>query len=400
MMEKNNITLVDALAIIVKWRKLIVLNFIIFSFVAAAISLILPKWYSSTAVLLPPDQADSEGLGMLSLLESLPSSISNLPGMATPSDLYIAILKSRNVREMVIKDLDLQNHYNVSTMEDALQDLDGFTKLDKTEEDLIVIKTTARTPGLAQKMAEAYLQHLDRVNRTKRFTSARYAREFIEKRLARADSALKQSAIALRDFQKNHKVISVEEQTKATITMMANLEAEAALAEVEYNLARKEMDNRHPEVQELAAKVEEYKKQAAKIESGAKLDTASYIMPLSRMPDVGLQYMLLLRDVEVQKAIYKLLIQEYEQAKIKEAKDTPTIQVLDKPVQPEKRSKPKRGLIVISSAILSFFVSFFMLFLFEWTERIRQSDPAAFRQLQNAIALLKGDLKKIRLSKK
>jgi tyrosine-protein kinase Etk/Wzc len=387
----SKINAIQGFSLLVKWRKLIIFNFLIFSFITAAISLILPKWYTASCTLMPPDQQDSGGFDILSLLGDLPKGLSGLPGMATASDIYVAILKSRNVREGVIQDLDLMKVYEVDNMDDCLAMLDDATKLDKSEEDMIIIKTTCRTKKMAVQMAESYVQHLDRVNKAKRHTSARYTREFIEKRLAENEAELHRTAELLRDFQQKHRVISIEEQTKAAITAMAELEAQIALSEVNLNMARSQMEPSHPEVMQLALKRNELKKQAAKIESGARLDSTSYVVPFDKLPDYGLQYAFLVRDVEVQKAIYKLLAQQFEQARIKEAKDTPTIQILDKPVEPDKRSKPKRGILVIAAALLSVFVSLFIMFMAEYVERLQSADPSGYAQLSSAIHVLKND---------
>ncbi len=399
-MTKNKINAVEFFSLLVKWRKLIVINFLLFSLVAVVVSLVLPKWYTASCTMLPPDQQESGGFDLMSLLGDLPKSIPGLPGMATPTDIYVAILKSRNVREGVIQDLNLMQVFEADNMDECLEMLDDVTKLDKTEEEMIVVRTSARTKKLAVQMAESYVHHLDRVNKTKRNTSARYTREFIEKRLHENEADLHQAADAMRRFQQSHRVIMIEEQAKAAITALAELEAQIALTEVNYNMARRQMDVSHPDVMQLADRRDELKKQADKLETGARLDTSSYVVPFAKLPDYGLEYTFLLRDLEVQKAIYKLLMQQYEQAKIKEAKDTPTIQILDKPVEPAKRSKPKRAIIVIASALLSVFVSLFLLFMFEYLERLRHTDPATYRQLESAWQTLQTDWQRFQRAKK
>jgi tyrosine-protein kinase Etk/Wzc len=399
-MTKNKINAVEFFSLLVKWRKLIIINFLLFSLVAVVVSLVLPKWYTASCTLLPPDQSESGGFDLMSLLGDLPKGISGLPGMATPTDVYVAILKSRNVREGVIQDLNLMQVFEADNMDECLEMLDDVTKLDKTEEEMIVIRTTARTKKLAVQLAESYVQHLDRVNKAKRNTSARYTREFIEKRLHDNEADLHKAANAMRTFQQTHRVIMIEEQAKAAITAMAELEAQVALTEVNYNMARRQMDAAHPDVQQLAFKRDELKKQVDKLETGAHLDSNSYVVPFAKLPDYGLEYTFLLRDLEVQKAIYKLLMQQYEQAKIKEAKDTPTIQVLDKPVEPAKRSKPKRAIIVVAAAMLSVFVSMFLLFMFEYVERLRSSDPSTYLKLEAAWQTLLTDWRRMRRSSK
>lgn len=391
-MEKTKITSIEALSILVKWRKFIIINFFLFSLTAAIISLILPKWYTSTCTLLPPQEQSMGGLDLMSLIGDMSFNLPNLPGMSGPSDVYVAILRSRNVQQAVVKENNLQEIYKKKTMQETLKTLSSHTQIDKSEENIIIIKTTARNRKLAAKMARSYVNNLDRVNNTTRITSARYTREFIEKRLQTANSDLEAAAKALRDFQKKNKVVSIEEQTKAEISTAAQLEAEVALAEVSYNIAKKTMSSNHPDLEKLHLKLLELKKQVQKIETGTNLDSSRYVVPFEKLPDLGLQYAFLLRDVEVQKAIYKLLVQQLEQAKIQEARDTPTIQILDAPVEPELKSKPKRAIIVIVAAIFSVFVSFFIIFVFEYINRLQKIDPYSHQKLINSLHILKKDI--------
>jgi len=390
--EKRN--LISVFATIVKWRKLIVLNFLVFTFVSAAVSLILPKWYTSHSSILPPEEEGLGGLGMISLMSELPSGLLGLAGMTSPADIYMAILRSRNVREKVISDLGLKRHYKAKTMEDALRKLDGLVHIAKTEENIIHLDVTEKSPKLAAKVAQELIAGLDRVNRTTRKKSAGYTREFIEKRIKTVERDLRRAAKALADFQEKHKLISVEEQTKALIQTLANLEGEIALAEVEYNVARKALPESNPEVKKLKYRLEELRKQADKLQRGTGLSSDDFVVPLDKIPDLALQYAFLLRDVEIQKTIYKFLMQQYEQAKIAEAKDTPTVRVLDPPSIPERKSKPRRALIVITAALLSLLVSFFVISFMEYLERLRNTSAESYKQLEWALGQLKTDLKK------
>ncbi len=383
------LSFVNILSVLAKWRKFIVYNFLIFSVVAAGISLILPKWYTSTAVLLPPQEKQSLGTGFMSMLTELPINLPSLPGMVTPTDVYLAILRSRNVNENVIRKLDLKKRFKVSTMADALATLKNRTFFDKTEENLLVIKATDKSPEMAKRMANVFVEELDRVNHEKRVSSAHYTRIFLEERLKEADRDLKKAALRLRDFQQKHKAISIKEQTKAEIEMAANLQAEIAMQEVQLNVLLKSLKPTHSKVIQARNRLIELKKQLQKIEEGIHLEKNSYIIPFNKLPDLGMQYMFLYKDVEVQKAVFKVLTQQYEQAKIEEKSNTPTLQILDQPEIPEKKSKPQRRLIVILSALLSFFVSGIYIYYREYQLYLQENDPAAFKKLQTSLSSLK-----------
>ena len=383
------VTFVDVVHIISKWRKVIVYNFLVFSLVAAAISFILPKWYTSTAVLLPPQEKQSLGAGFMSMLTELPINLPSLPGMVTPTDVYLAILRSRNVNENVIRKLDLKRRFKTSTMADALATLKNRTFFDKTEENLLVIKATDKSPQMAKKMASVFVEELDRVNREKRVSTAHYTRIFLEERLKEADRDLKKAALRLRDFQEKHRAISIEEQTKAEIEMAANLQAEIAMQEVQLNVLLKSLKPTHSKVIQAKNRLIELQKQLRKIEEGIHLERDSYVIPFNKLPDLTMQYMFLYKDVEVQKAVFKVLTQQYEQAKIEEKSNTPTLQILDQPEIPEKKSKPQRRLIVILSALLSFFVSGVYIYYREYQLHLKENDPEAFKKLQASFSSLK-----------
>lgn len=387
------ISLADIFYIMVKWRKLIFVTFLIFVIIAVVVSLILPVKFTSTATLLPPEGEGNSGLGFLSMLTDLPVNIPSLPGVVTPADEYLAILRSRNVREAVIKKLDLMDYFKMSYMTDALLRLNRITFFDKTEENIIVIQATERTPEFAQRIVQTFVDELERVNKDIRKTSASYTREFLEKRIREVEGQLHQAAENIRQFQIKNKAISLEEQTKSSIEMAASLRSEIALEEVQLHLLEKSMEPTHPDVVSARNKLIELKKQLDKLETGAGLKESEFIVPFSKIPDLGKQYVFLTKDLEVYKAIYTLLTQQYEQAKLQEKKDTPTLKILDKPNLPDKKSKPQRRLIVMVSALLSILVSFFLIFLFEYLNKLKKDDLSRYDKIVESSNMLLRDLK-------
>ena len=90
---------------------------------------------------------------------------------------------------------------------------------------------------------------------------------------------------------------------------------------------------------------------------------------LDKTPNTSLQYMDALRNLKYQEAVYEILSKQFEMAKLDEAKDAPLIQILDKATAPEKKSAPKRMLIVIIASALAFFLSIIWIFFGELLER-------------------------------
>jgi uncharacterized protein involved in exopolysaccharide biosynthesis len=394
--ETQEITLVHFFSLLVKWRRRIIRNFIILAAVSLIIALLLPKWYTSSATLLPPETESSSSMGLFSLMADLPVNLKSIIGGTgtSPSELYLGILRSRNLREAVIKKLDLMSLWEVQLMEDALRTLDGLTDVDQTEEGLIVISATARTGELAQKMTQAYVEELDRVNRNLRFSTARQTREFIEKRLKETETDLHRTAENLRDFQKKYGVISLEEQTRASLKAAAEIRAQVAVKEVEYEMLRQQFDESHERIKLLKANISALEQQLQRVESGDN-SSNDVLLAFSNLPDLGMQYVFLLKDAEVQKAIYKLLAQQYEEARIRETRDTPTVQLLDAPALPERKSKPKRLYFVLAGVILSFFISGFEIAVSGYLNRLKTTAPEEHHRLMDAYETLRADAKRL-----
>ena len=378
--------LVDLVLILLRHRKIFIVNFLLFSVVSAVISLLLPFWYTSTARLLPPESKSPDLLGLASAMLDLPFEIPNVGGlMATPSDLYIAIMRSRNVRENVLRKLNLQSYFEADYIEDALEMLDSRTLLDKTEENIIVVQCTERSPELAQKMVAAYLEELDRVNREVRRTSASYTREFIEKRLMQAEADLKEAANRLARFQSRYGAIDIEAQVKSQIEAAADLRAQLILLEVKKEVLGKYVSANHDELKNLKFQIDEMEKQIKDLQNGISPIEDDLVLSFRAVPELAKEFLFLKKDVEVQKAIYQLLMQQYEQAKIQEAKDSPTIQILDAPTLPQKRSKPKRSIIVIVSAMVSVIFSFIVVWIKIVLEHLAANDPEKYNDLVSSL---------------
>ena len=391
--ETQEISFAGFFATLVQWRKLILRNFIILTAVSLIIALLLPKWYTSRATLLPPETESGSSFGAFSLMADLPFNLKSLiGGGASPSELYLGILRSRNLREAIIKKLDLMALWESEYMADALQTLDDLTELDQTEEGLIVIATTAPSKELAQKMAQAYVDELDRVNRNIRFSTAQQTRAFIEKRFQQAEQDMQRTVGALRDFQKKHGVISLEEQTRASIKAAAELRAQMVVKEVEYEVLRKQFSESHEQIRMLKSNLEALQQQLQRVEGGTD-GGDEVLIPFANLPDLGMQYVFLLRDTEVQRAIYKLLAQQYEEARIREMRDTPNVQMLDAPALPERKSKPKRLYYVLAGMLLSFLVSGAVIFFNNYLDRLRMTEPENYNRLLRAYESLRTDLR-------
>src|SRR5207245_9270640 len=131
-----------------------------------------------------------------------------------------------------------------------------------------------------------------------------------------------------------------------------------------------------PDVVRVRSNLGELRKQLALLESGkggrGQLPGERMHPAFITVPSLVLEYARLLRDVKVQEALYTMLTSQYEQAKIAEARDTPSVQVLDPGVPAEKKSKPIIWLNMLIAGVLALFLGIFLAFFLEYLERMKR----------------------------
>jgi capsule polysaccharide export protein KpsE/RkpR len=105
-------------------------------------------------------------------------------------------------------------------------------------------------------------------------------------------------------------------------------------------------------VRTLKARIGELQSQMHRIvggtgtSEGESVESNSSPPSLRALPILGYQYSDLYRRAKIQETLYELLTQQYEMAKVQEAKELPTARVMDVAVPPEKKSGPIRTLIM------------------------------------------------------
>lgn len=327
------------------------------------ISLLLPKIYESTATILPQLESRDGGLGSLLAASSAMSTAQtlgvNLPGMtATPTDIFISILKSRTMADEVVKRFNLLDRYEVKFMQDARTKLEGITRIAVTKEKVIRVTIEDRDPALAAEMANFYVENLDRLNRTMGISKASENRKFVEGRLKETVEALVQAEESLKEFQTKNKAVAIDVQSKAMMEAAATLQAQITAQEVQMQVMGTYLSKENPEISRVRSSIDELRKQLALMESGksGKRVPGEQLHPaIVAVPSLALEYGRLMRNLKVQETLYTLLATQFEQAKLTEARDTPTVQVLDYAIPSERKSRPRtlvNGLLAGGAALL------------------------------------------------
>ena len=355
--------------------------------VAAAIAFLIPKRYESSAQLMPPDAQSTSGLAMLASLTSrtggLGTLATDLLGVKSTSALFVGILRSRTVEDRLIQQFELKKVYWDSRIEDAREDLESHTKISEDRKNgIITITVTDKDPQRATAIAQAYVKELDRLVAEVSTSAARRERVFLEGRLKAVKEELDQASREFSQFASKNTTIDIKEQGRAMVEAAATLAGHLIAAQTELEGLRQIYSDNNVRVRASQARIAELKRQLKKLGGDAPdapPDPAngeeSMYPSIRKLPLLGVTYFDLFRRTKINEVIFELLTQQYELAKVQEAKEIPTVKVLDEPVVPEKKSFPPRLLIISLGTSLSFAVAIaWVLGSARWNETVDE-DP-------------------------
>ena len=381
----------DLFLFLVKWRKFILTNIVVVAVVLAVLSFLVPPEYTASASIMPSlDQIMGMSMGQTGpAIGGLLSSIPGLPGFVSPSDIYASILRSRTIGEKIIDSLGLMSVYKTDNMEEALKSLYSNVDIKVYRTGIVEISCTAPTKMLAYRMAKLFVEELDRFNRNAVMTKGKNTRIFIERRLREVEEELKNAEEALREFNEKNKTVKLDEELLKAIEVYSDLKSQLLSYEVKRDLLRSISGAENPDLKRVEAQIAALKGKLSEIEEGnGDGFGAGFSIPLNQLPEKSIEYARLLRDVEVKTKLYAFLVEQYETAKIMESKDTPTLQVIEKAEVPEMRSWPKRKMLVLIGAILSFVLSLLFAIVFEYLDR----NPTSRERWVKGVEILKRDL--------
>ena len=368
--HSNETNIIKIIPLLWKKRTSIIKNLFIVSIMTIFFVFSIPKTYTSSALLMPPTSETGPG--------SIMGALSNLPfgGLMSQTNdeslSILAILKSRTLFEKVIKRFNLMEFYQASNIDKALTALSNNTAFNVKEEGTISISVDVATnwfhpdeseikaKTLCTDMAIYFAEQLDLLNKSLKTEQASFHREFIGERYRKNLVDLKKAEDSLQIFQEKHKMVALTEQTSATIEAAAVLKAQMLSNEVKLGVMLGALNSNHPDIENIKKENSELSKKMNELEYGTGLINykKSNLFPvLADVPELGVELIRLKREVEIQNTLFVFLTQQYEEAKIKEAKDTPTVQILDYPQIPHQKTTPQRVLILIICLSISMFAN-------------------------------------------
>lgn len=359
---------------------------------SAIIAFVIPKSYESTTRLMPPDAQSGSSIAMLSVLAgkgapALGGLFGDLLGLKGSGALFVDVLHSRTVEDRLIDRFDLRKVYGDKYWEDARQNLAKYTSISEDRKSgVITIVVTDHDPHRAAQMAQAYVEELDRLVAQVSTSAARRQRVFIEQRLQAVRQDLDNASRRFSEYASKNTTIDLTSQAKAEVEAAAKLEGELIVAQSQLEGLEQIYNKNNVRVRSLQATVDELRNQLHKIGGDtanpppgkdAVTDKASgqEFPSIRQLPLLGVKWADLYRETKIQETVYELLTQQYELAKIEEAKEIPVVKMLDAANVPEKKSFPPRTLIVLLLTGASLVTAVAWIVGCSRWEQVSSSDP-------------------------
>jgi len=368
------------------------------------LAFLLPVRYTSTTRLMPPDQV---GPGLAATLASFTKSSgggssdlgtmgSELLGMRTTSDLFVGVLRSRSVEDDLINKFDLRKVYWDRHIQAARKDLRRRMNIENERKSgIVTIEVSDKDPRRAAAMARESVEQLNQIVVTLNTSAAHKERVFLEDHLQQVQQDLESAEKDFSQYASKNTVLDVKEQGKALLGAAAELEGQLIAAQTQLEGLRQIYTDSNVRVRSIQARIGEYRRQLQKLTGSAQPDSASsnsassnsqndaagdqiedLYPPVRRLPGLGVTWADLYRRTKVEEVVFETLTKQYEMAKVEEARETPSIKVLDVADVPEERSFPPRLIVIcIGTAAISILGIVWLLTYARWQE-IDRADPA------------------------
>ncbi len=361
-MENKQIDILDILLVLAKHKKFIIILTVFVSIVAVTYSLITPKYWQSTTMILPVKNENSNvniGTSFLGIGSSIFST-----SMGSEGQDLLNIINSRTFSEEVIHKFNLIEYFEITSsdslarMHEAMQKLNTTMKKTSLDEEsgLLSISIESKDKYFSAKIANFYTSQLEQYNISSRMSKGKQKRLFIEERVKKVQFEIDSLSLFLNAFQKKNNLINLDAQMNSSITLYSNLVSQKITNDIELQYQKKIYSKKSPLVLALVEKDRILTEKIDEFENNEIPNKIKYGVEFSEIPDLLLEFSEIKTQLTIQKNVFEYLYPQLESAKIEEIRDLPTIEVLDRAVPSGKRSRPRRALI----CIIAFFSALIM----------------------------------------
>lgn len=344
------------------WKKILYTAIIFGLITAILVFFIIPPLFLSTATV----KTSGKIVGFS--LPEIPdiSGIGDLNGTGAYSKelaLYENILTSNRCLIETILRFNLNEDFKY--MQDAVKNFKE-NKLLITKDKIagtMNISVFDKIPEQSKDIVDFLIYQLNKINTELNKQNAKNQREFIEERYLLAKDDLKKAEDSLRIYQDIYG-FAPDLQLRTSSQLELDLEVQIKSEEIRLELLKKIVSADQSEVKMSEEKLKALKAELNDIQNSPDNTTK---LNLKGKPELVLNYYRLQKEVDTQNRILSILLPMYESSKIEEKREIPSILVLDNPLVPEKKSKPKRlTTIAVVMALSSFFAVGFIILRSKW----------------------------------
>jgi len=387
--RSQKINLIDFLLTLARRKGFIIKVVFTVTIISLIISLLWPVTYKSSVVVMPPSQQGSMLGGLGGLVGNvLPLSFDS---ETINTEALAVILNSRTVSERIINEFDLMEVYGHSYIEQTIRRLSGNTDINLVREGgfgfspitAIELSVTDREPERARQMASFYIVYLDSVVTVLNRANKLERLETIERRYLQNLAELEEAEEKFRAFQEEYGIIDIESQSRVLVSSLADAVAKRTEVEIEINILENVVETNNPELMNLRRIKAELDRVISDLTQRGDERAERSIMPsLGEVPDLGLRYMRLYRDVVVQGKVYETIYPQYVQQQMMAETDTRTIQIIDEANLPTYKDGPKRAFIVLGGFFFSLFICVVLVLFNGYMNHHKEQDSEEFHKLR------------------
>jgi len=370
--DAGEISLIDLALILAENLRLLIVVPLAAGLVSLGIAFLIPPTFSATTRVLPPTQQQGAAAAMAAQLGSLAGLVGGAAGIKNPADQYAALLRSFAVYDAIIRRFNLRDLYGARYIEDARRALDKRTLISVGAKDSIIsIEVDDNDPKQAAAMANAFVEELRNLSNTLAVTESAQRRLFFELQLKQAKENLTQAEVALRSSGVSAATLKTVPQS--ALESLARLKAQITVQEVKLSSMRSFMTDSNPEFRLATQELTALRSALASAEKSDSVKAGS----------AGADYIAMYRNFKYNETLFELMARQYELARLDEAREGAIIQVVDIAKPPERKSKPRRGLIALLTTI-----TVFMLIVFSIVTRHALSSAGESNETAEKLARL------------
>lgn len=337
------------------------------------VSVILPVSYTATTRIMTPQQTPSSASLLMNQMANsgggqLAMAAAGGLGLRNPNDVYIGLLGSRPVADAIIEQFGLRTVYRAKDMTAARTTLAAHSTVASEKSGFITVSVTDRDKTRAAKIANAYTEQLRILTKTLALTEASHRRIFYEEQLKHAREDLLAAEVAFQQVQQKRGLVQLDAQAKATIGLLAGLHAQVSAKQVELQAIRSYSTEHNPDVQLTESQLSSLEQEVSSLEQRGH-PAGSLDLGLQDVAGAGIEYLRAEHELEYRQILFDLLLKQYDVARLDEAKDAAVVQVVEPAIAPDRRSAPKRGLMIMMFTLLGIVAACCYLFMTDYSRK-------------------------------